>query len=100
MECDIPLPNPIILQNTSDRHFKRAILFSIVESSGMSSVCRFSKGCNSNVLGTVWCVNLKLTGLVVRDVELTRRKYFHPNATASTHTTTAVTIITTTATKA
>jgi hypothetical protein len=42
--------------------------------------------------------------LVVRDVELTKRKYLHPNATASTHTTTAVTIIitsvTTTATKA
>ena len=49
-------------------------------------------------------MKLKLTGLVVRDVELTKRKYFHPNATASTHATTTVTIITTsittTATKA
>ena len=68
------------------------------------SLCRLSKGCNSNILGTVWCVKLKLTGLVVRDVELTKRKYLHPNATASTHTTATVTIITssitTTATKA
>jgi len=31
----------------------------------------------------------------VRDVELTKRKYLHPNATASTHTTDTVTIITT-----
>ena len=58
-----------------------------------SSVCRWSKECNSNILGTVWCVELKLTGLVVRNVELTKRKYLHPNATASTHTTATVTII-------
>ena len=48
-------------------------------------------------------MKLKLIGPVVRDVELTKRKYFHPNAAASTHTTTAATIITasitTTATK-
>ena len=31
----------------------------------------------------------------MRDVELTQRKYFHRNATASAHTTSAVTIITT-----
>ena len=41
------------------------------------SVCRLSKRCNRNILGTVWCVNLKLTGLVVTDVKLTKRKYYH-----------------------
>ena len=51
------------------------------------SVCRLSKGCNNYILGTVWYVNLKLAGLVVRDVELTKRKYLYPNATASTHST-------------
>jgi len=40
-------------------------------------------------------VKVKLTGLVVRDVELTKRKCLLPNSTASTHTTTTVTIITT-----
>ena len=49
-------------------------------------------------------MNLKSTGLVVRDFELTKRKYLHPIATVSTHTTTTVTIIatslTTIATKA
>jgi len=69
----------------------------------MPSVCRLSKGCNSSILGTVWCVKLKLTRLVVRDVELTMRKFLHPIATAPAHTTTTVTIIassiTTTATK-
>ena len=64
-------------------------------------VCRLSKGCNTNILGTVWCVKLKLTGLVVRDFKLTTRKCFHPNATASIHATTIVTTaITTNATKA
>ena len=43
------------------------------------SVCRLSKECNSNILGTVRRVKLKLTGLVVRDVELTKRKYLHSN---------------------
>ena len=37
---------------------------------------------------------VKTTGLVVRGVELIKRKYVHPNATASIHTTTVVTIIT------
>ena len=55
------------------------------------SVCRLSKGCNSNILGTVWFVKLKLIGLFVKDVELTKRKYLHPNATASTHTTATTT---------
>ena len=59
---------------------------------------------NSNKLGIVWCMMLKLAGLVVRDFELTKRKYLHPNDTASTHTTATVTIITasvtTTVTKA
>ena len=32
--------------------------------------------------------------LVVRDVELTKRKYLHPNAAASTHTIATVTVIT------
>ena len=31
----------------------------------------------------------------MRDVELTKRKYLHPNVTASAHATTTVTIITT-----
>ena len=49
------------------------------------------------MLGTVWCVKLELTGLVVRDVEQTKRKYLHPNATTSTHTTvTSMTTVITT----
>ena len=48
-------------------------------------------------------MKLKLTGLV-RDVELTKRKYLDPDATASTHIPATVTIftssITTAATKA
>ena len=40
-------------------------------------------------------MKLKLTGLVVRDVELTKRKYLHHNGTISTHTTATFTIITT-----
>ena len=44
-------------------------------------------------------MKLKLTGLVVRDVEQTKRKYLQLNNTVSTHTTATVTIITT-ATKA
>ena len=59
------------------------------------SILRLPYGCKSNILGTFWCVNLKLTGLVVRDVELARRKYLRPIAAASTHTTAIVTIITT-----
>ena len=39
-------------------------------------------------------MKLKLIDLVVRDVELIKRKYFHPNATASTHTIATVTIAT------
>ena len=39
-------------------------------------------------------MKLKLTGLVVRDVELIKRKFLHPNATTSIHTTATVTIIT------
>ena len=66
----------------------------------MPFVFMLSKGCNSNILGTVWCVKLKLTGPVVRDVEQIKSKCLHPNATASTQTTTTVTIITTAATKA
>jgi hypothetical protein len=67
------------------------------------SVCRLSKGDISNFLGTVWCVKLKLTGLVVGGVELTKRRYLHFDTTFSTLTTatTTATIIaaTTTATK-
>ena len=40
-------------------------------------------------------MNMKLTGFFVRDVKLTKRKYFHPITTASTYTTTTVAIITT-----
>ena len=69
-----------------------------------SSVCWLSKRRNNNILGTVWRVKLKITGLVVRDVERTKRKYLYPTATAFTHTNTTVNIITTsittTATKA
>ena len=48
---------------------------------------------------------MKLTGFFVGGVELIKRKYVHPNATASTHnTTTSATVITisaaTTVTKA
>ena len=57
------------------------------------------KRCNDNILGTVWSVKLKPIGLVVRDVEIIKSKYLHPNATASTHTTFTISI-TTTATKA
>ena len=63
------------------------------------SVCMLSKGCNSNILGTVWAVKLQLTGLFGRDVELTKTKYLHPNSAASTDTTATVTIITTSITK-
>ena len=42
---------------------------------------------------------LKRIGLVVRDAELTEKK-FHPKATASAHITTPVTIITTSITTA
>jgi len=59
-----------------------------------------SKGYNSNILGTVLGVKLKLIGLVVRDVELAKRRYLHRNATASTHTIATLTIITTTASRA
>ena len=59
------------------------------------SVCRLSKGCNSNILGAVWWVKLKLTGLVLRDFQLTKRKYLHPKVITFTHTTTTVTITTT-----
>ena len=37
-------------------------------------VCWLSRGRSSNVLGTVWCLKLILTGLVVGDVVLTKRK--------------------------
>ena len=36
-------------------------------------------------------MKLKLTGLIVGDVELTKRKYLHPNTTASPHTATIFT---------
>ena len=65
------------------------------QSHNTPSLFRLSKGFNSNILGTFWYVKFRLTGLFVRDVELTKRKYLHPNATASTHTTDTVTIITT-----
>ena len=38
-------------------------------------VWKLSKGLIDNMLGTVWCLKLKLTGLVVGDVELTKRQY-------------------------
>ena len=50
----------------------------------MPSVYRLSEGCNTNILGTVWCEKLKLTGLVEGGVEITKRKYLHPFDTAST----------------
>ena len=36
-----------------------------------------SKERDSYILGIVWCVKLKIIGLVVGDVELTKRKCFH-----------------------
>ena len=42
------------------------------------------------------CLNLKLTGLVVGDIELTKRQYLHPNTKASTRTTTTNTTSSTT----
>jgi hypothetical protein len=51
--------------------------------------------CNSNILGIVWWGKLKLTGIVVRDVKLTKRIYLQPASTASTHTTSTVARITT-----
>jgi len=45
-------------------------------------------------------VKVKITELVVRDVQLTKRKYLHPNATASTRTTATATVITTSTTTA
>ena len=45
-------------------------------------------------------MKLELTGLVLRGVELTKRKYLHPNATASTRTTATATVITTSTTTA
>ena len=35
------------------------------------SIYMLSKGFNSNILGTVWCVKLEITGLGVRDVNNT-----------------------------
>ena len=64
------------------------------------STCKMSKGHISNILGTVLFLKLKLTVIVLGDVELTRRQYLHLNAAASTPTTdiiTTVTVITTTA---
>jgi hypothetical protein len=69
----------------------------------LPSVCWLSKEHTSNILGTVSCVKLKLTTLVVGDVELTKRQYLHHNTNASTPTTSAnftITATTTTATKA
>ena len=43
----------------------------------LPSVCRISKGYISNILGTVSCVKLKLTTLVVGDVGLTKRQCLH-----------------------
>ena len=67
--------------------------------------CKLSKRRQHNILGTDWCVKLKQKRACSGDIELTKRKYFHPNATVSTHaTTTTANIITTsttvTATKA
>ena len=63
-------------------------------------VCRLSKGHLSNIPGTVSCVKLKLTIIVVGDVELTKRKYLHHNTSASTPTSTTTAIIIITATTA
>ena len=54
---------------------------------------RFARGdCDiSNILGTVWCVESKVTGHVVGDVELTKRKRLHPNTNASTRATATLT---------
>ena len=64
----------------------------------LPSVCRLSNGHTSNILGTVSYVKLKLTALVVGDVELTKRQYLHHNTTVSTPTTTTTFTIIFTAT--
>ena len=43
------------------------------------------KRVHQDILGAVWCLKLKPTGLVLGDVELTKRQYLHPNTVASTH---------------
>ena len=58
----------------------------------MPPVCRLLKGHISNILGTVLCVELKLKRLVLRDIEQTKRQYFHHITTAYTPTTTTITI--------
>ena len=55
------------------------------------SVCKMSKVHNSNILGLVLCLKLKLTEFVVTDVEQTKRQYLHPNATDSPLNTTTAT---------
>ena len=57
----------------------------------MPSVCSLSNGRNFNILGTVWCVKLEITELVLGMLKLTQIKYLHPIATASAHTTTTAT---------
>jgi hypothetical protein len=55
------------------------------------SACRLSKRRISNILGTTLSVKLKLTGLVVGDIELTKRACSHPTTTTSTITATSTT---------
>ena len=65
-----------------------------------ASVWRLSKGHTTNILGTDWCVKLEPTGLVLWDVEITKRKYSHTDATTSTDTATIINTSITTAKKA
>jgi hypothetical protein len=57
-----------------------------------------SKGHISNILRAVSFVKIKLTTLVVGDVELTKRQYLHHRTNASTPKATAIITITTTTT--
>ena len=56
-----------------------------------------SKGRIRNILGTTWCIKLKLSGCVERDVELIK---FHSMNIATATFATSVTIVTTTSAEA
>ena len=64
----------------------------------LPSVCKLLKGLISHFLGTVPCVKLKLTTLVVVDFKLIKRQYLHNNTTCSAPTTTTSATIIITAT--
>ena len=62
----------------------------------LPSVCRLSIGHIINILETIFYVKLKLTRLVVGDVELTKRQYLHHSITTSSPTIATIIMTTTT----